>query len=106
MEHDALDSTQGKEEKPKQQRQQEPAKSAAQGQASDPKDAEYHQRIKDALRAIYGDDKEAALAKVEKLTTWEKDGKTIKGNADYRKKTGKGAQILCHQLEKLAGVAA
>ena len=34
VEHDALDSTQGKEEKPKQQRQQESAKSAAQGQTS------------------------------------------------------------------------
>jgi len=82
---------------------QQPSKPAQQPNA-DPKDAEYHERIKDALRAIYGDDKAAALAKVEELTTWEKDGKTIKGNADYRKKTGKGAQILCHQLEKLAGV--
>ena len=82
---------------------QQPSKPTQQPNAG-PEDAEYHERIKDALRAIYGDDKAAALAKGEELTTWEKDGKTIKGNADYRKKTGKGAQILCHQLEKLAGV--
>ena len=90
-----------------QQKQQQPAKSAAQGQSSDPKDAEYHQRIKDALRAIYGDDKAAALDKIEDLTAWtNKDGKAMPGVRDFTKKTGKGAQILCHQLEKLAGVAA
>lgn len=90
----------------KPQKQPQAPRQPAQATTADPKDAEYHQRIKDALRAIYGDDKESALAKVVELTTWEKDGKVIQGNADYRKKTGKAAQILCHNIEKLAGVKA
>lgn len=84
------------------QQRQQPPKPAAPSAPADPKDAEYHDRIKTALKTIYGDDKESALAKVTELTTWEKDGKTIKGNPDYRKKTGKGAEILAHQLEAIA----
>lgn len=103
VEHDALDRTQGKEkEQPKQA-----AKLAAQSATVDPKDAEYHQRIKDALKAQYGDDKQAALDKVEELTSFIPKGKTeaerVKGVRDFTKLTGQRLQILCFTLEKARG---
>lgn len=94
----------------KPQRQHQPAKPAAQIAPVDPKDAEYHQRIKDALKAQYGDDKQAALDKVEELTSFIPKGKTeaerVKGVRDFTKLTGQRLQILCHNVEKLAGVTA
>lgn len=92
----------------KPQRPQQAAKPAAQSATVDPKDAEYHQRIKDALKAQYGDDKQAALDKVEELTSFIPKGKTeaerVKGVRDFTKLTGQRLSILAHNVEKLAGV--
>lgn len=94
----------------KPQRQQQAAKSTQQSTTVDPKDAEYHQRIKDALKAQYGEDKQAALDKVEELTSFIPKGKTeaerVKGVRDFTKLTGQRLSILAHNVEKLAGVTA
>lgn len=103
VEHDALDSTHGKEK---------PQHPAAQGQnpPSQPSpatgaDAEYQERVKVALKAIYGDDKTAALNKVEELTSFVPKGKEekdrVKGVRDFSKLAGKRLEILAHNLEKL-----
>lgn len=90
--------------------QQQAAKPAQQKAASDPKDAEYIERIKDALKAHFGDDKAAALNKVEEMTSFIPKGKTeadrVSGIRDFTKLSGQRLQILCDKLEKLAGVAA
>ena len=62
----------------------------------------YFPRCKVALDTLYGQDVPAKTAKIEELTTWEKDGMPQAGVKDYRKKDGKSLEILCHQLEKLA----
>jgi hypothetical protein len=68
----------------------------------DAKDAEYHGRIKVALRSIYGDDRKAALDKVVELTTFTgKDGAEVAGVRDFTKLTGQRLSILTHSLEKL-----
>jgi len=68
-------------------------------------DAEYQERVKTALKAIFGEDKNAALAKVEELTSFVPKGKTeaekVKGIRDYTKLTGKRLEILAHSIEKL-----
>ncbi len=68
----------------------------------DPKEAEYHERIRGALRQLFGDDKQAALARVEALSTWtDKATGEVKaaGVKDYRQLKGKRLEILCHNLE-------
>jgi len=73
------------------------------------KDAEYIQRIKDALKVLYGDDKVAALNKIEELTSFVPKGKTeasrVKGIREYHKLSGQRLQILCYFVEKLANAA-
>jgi hypothetical protein len=68
-------------------------------------DAAYHERVKTALKAIYCDDKAAALAKVEELTSFIPKGKTeadrVKGIRDFTKLSGQRLSILCHNIEKL-----
>lgn len=90
------------------QKPQQASKSATQGQNLDSKDAEYIQRIKDALKAQFGEDKQAALDKVEELTSFVPKGKTeaerVKGVRDFTKLTGQRLSILAHNVEKLAGV--
>jgi hypothetical protein len=70
-----------------------------------PQDAEYQGRIRMALHALYGDDKAAALAKVEEMTSFIPKGKTeaekVKGIRDFTKISGQRLSILCHNLEKL-----
>lgn len=68
----------------------------------DPKEAEYHERIRGALRQLFGDNKQAALARVEALSTWtDKTTGEVKaaGVKDYRQLKGKRLEILCHNLE-------
>lgn len=69
-------------------------------------DAEYQQRIIAALKAIYGDNKEKALDKVEELTSFIPRGKEekdrVKGVRNFLTLTGKRLEILCHNLEKIA----
>jgi hypothetical protein len=113
VEHDALDSTQGKD---KMEQRKEAARSAAQGQNSgtgntppaSEDDAEYIAEIHGLLKSIFGDDKAGALAKVQELTTFpeKKDGKAtgkmVEGVRDYRTLKGKRLEILCHNLRKLS----
>jgi hypothetical protein len=68
-----------------------------------PADAEYHKRITAALKAIYGDDKNAALAKVEEMTTFTPKGKTepVKGVRNFLTLKGDRAKFLAEKLEKL-----
>lgn len=71
-------------------------------ETGDAKTAEYHQRIRGALRRLFAEDKAAALAHVENLSTWvDKDTGEVKaaGVKDYRKLSGKRLEILCHKLE-------
>jgi len=79
----------------------QPPKSAPQPPAASPDDESYYERIKTALHALHGDDAAEKKLRIIDLTTWEKDGKIIQGNPDYRKKTGKALEILCKNLEKL-----
>jgi len=83
----------------------QPAKPAAPAPNATVDDAAYHERAKVALKAIYGDDKAAALAKVEELTSFVPKGKTeaerVKGIRDYTKLTGQRLSILAHNIEKL-----
>ena len=75
---------------------------------TDPKDAEYLERIKVALHAYYGADRKAALDKVEELTSFIPKGKTeserVKGVRDFTKLSGKRLEILAHAVEKLKPV--
>lgn len=66
------------------------------------KDAEYLDRIKNELRRLFGDDKKAALDKIEELTAFKgKDDQTVAGVRDFTKLKGKRLEILCHNLEKI-----
>lgn len=75
------------------------------GQAP-PQHAEFtadHQRVKDALHRLFGDDKTAALNKVEEMTAFTgKDGKEVSGVRNYLILNGKRLGILADRLEKLA----
>lgn len=63
----------------------------------------YFPRVKAALDTLYGADVEEKKKLIRRLTTFtNKEGKEIQGIDDYRKKDGKGLQILCQQIEKLA----
>lgn len=63
------------------------------------RDAELHERIRGALRQIYGDDKAAALQEVENLTAFTgKDGTPVVGVRDFTKLTGKRLEILAAKL--------
>mgnify|MGYP000864414081 CR=1 FL=1 len=69
---------------------------------ADQKAAEYHDRIRGALRQLFGENKDAALAHCEELSTWaDKTTGEIKarGERDFRKLKGKRLEILCHNLE-------
>jgi hypothetical protein len=83
----------------------QPSKPPVQPPTTSGPDAEYHERAKVALKAIFGDDKQAALSKVEELTSFVPKGKTeadrIKGVRDYTKLAGQRLSILVHNLEKL-----
>ena len=79
----------------------EPA-APAEGKPADPKTAEYHERIRVALRQLHRDDRSRKIAHVEELSTWvDKSTGQVKaaGVKDYRKLTGKRLEILCHKLE-------
>jgi len=59
--------------------------------------------IKAALDKIYGGDVAAKKTLIRRLTTFtNKEGKEIQGIEDYRKKSGKGLEILTKQIEKMA----
>lgn len=85
---------------------QQPPQQPAQSSAPSEKDAEYIQRIKDALKLIYGDDKAAALDKIEELTSFVPKGKTeadrVKGVRDFTKLSGQRLSILAHSVERMA----
>jgi hypothetical protein len=75
-----------------------PEKTAPQNNKRD----EYLERVRGALRCLFGEDKTAALNHVEALSTWtDKSTGEIKmaGEKDYRKLTDKRLEILCHNLE-------
>jgi hypothetical protein len=60
-----------------------------------------HERVKAALRSLYGADKKAALDAVESMTAFKgKDG-PVAGVRDYTKLTGKRLEILADKLEKM-----
>lgn len=63
-------------------------------------DLEYIEDIKGFLKAVYGDDKTAALNKVEELTSFIPKGKTdrVKGVRDFTSLTGKRLEILRNNL--------
>lgn len=66
-------------------------------------DEKYYERIRAALNSLFGNSEESKKAEIIKLTAFpNKDGKIIQGHPDYRKKTGKSLQILCHKLEDMA----
>lgn len=81
----------------------DPPQSPPQAPAIPEGDKDYMQRVKSALRAIYGDDKDSALAKVEELSFIPAKGtyKATPGVRDYTKLSPKRLEILCHNLEKL-----
>lgn len=68
-------------------------------------DAEYIERVKVALKAMYGDDKQSALDKVEVLTSFVPKGKEekdrVSGVRDFTTLKGKRLEILTHSLERL-----
>ncbi|MDY0301422.1 MAG: ERF family protein [Trichlorobacter sp.] len=67
-----------------------------------PKAAEYHERIRGALRQIFNEDKAAALAYVETESRWiDKATGEVKaaGVKDYRKLSEGRAKVLCHKLD-------
>lgn len=62
-----------------------------------------HQRVKDALHRLYGDDKNAALNKIEEMTSFQgRDGNPVKGVRNYLLLSGKRLEILADKLEKLS----
>lgn len=98
VEHDALDSTHGRDTKDEKQG----AKFASQCAAPAGKDAEYQAKVKNALKTIFGEDKTAALDEVERLTTFKgKGGKEVSGVRDFTKLSGKRLEILAHNLERM-----
>jgi hypothetical protein len=62
-----------------------------------------NERIKTALTAIYGKNREAMKSALIELTTWEKDGKTITGKPNYENYSDKQAAVVVKELEKVAG---
>jgi len=79
----------------------EKAPSASNTEA-DTKAAEYHERIRGALRQIFGEDKGAALAYVETESAYvDMATGQIKaaGVKDYRKLSEGRLKVLCHKLE-------
>ncbi|MDY0270182.1 ERF family protein [Trichloromonas sp.] len=65
------------------------------------KDSELHERIRGALRQIYGDDKAAALLEVERLTGFiSRDGTPVAGVKDYTRLSGKRLEILAAKLSE------
>lgn len=61
--------------------------------------SELHERIRGSLRQIYGDDKQAALSEVERLTSFTgKDGTPVAGVKDYTRLSGKRLEILASKL--------
>jgi len=103
VEHDALDSTRGKTDDKKTPPQA--AKQPPQGEPPTDADALYIERVKVALHAVFGTNKERALNKIEEMTSFIPSGKTeaerVKGIRDYTKLKGKRLEILCHNLEKM-----
>jgi hypothetical protein len=99
-----VSSTQSKSTYAKSQSVTERPTSALTGQVpSAGKIDEYHERIRAALRSIFGSDRETALSHVQKLSEWrDKETGEIKavGLKDYRKLSPKRLEILCHTLEK------
>ena len=65
---------------------------------------EYNQRVEEALKRLYAEDKGAMKTKVIELTTWTNNkGETVKGIANYLTiKSDKSVEILCHKLEQLS----
>jgi ERF superfamily len=57
--------------------------------------------IKTALQILYDDNKTAMHDKLVELTTWEKDGKTIKGKANFETYSDKQAAIVLKELNRL-----
>lgn len=102
VEHDALDSTQGKDDT---KTTKERPESQPQPPNTSQADMEYLERTRTALKAIFGDNKERALNKVEEMTSFVPSGKTeadrVKGIRDYTKLKGKRLEILCHGLERM-----
>ena len=102
VEHDALDSTHGKDNP---ENKKEAVKSPAQSNVVSPADQEYIERTRTALKAIFGDNKERALNKIEEMTSFIPKDKTeadrVKGVRDYTKLKGKRLEILVHNLEKM-----
>jgi hypothetical protein len=109
VEHDALDSTNGKDERKANERYEtgkDSGKSGTETAKIDPKDAEYHTRIQTALKTIHGDNKNAALDQVEELTSFIPRGKTeadrVKGVRNFLTLKGDRAKFLAEKLDKLA----
>jgi hypothetical protein len=113
VEHDALDSTQGKdkkeEAKPARVPYQKPASVVSDsdngktGGALTPDQIKFFPRIKIALDSLYGTDTDMKKTLIKRLTAFtNKDGKEIPGIEDYRKKDGMGLKILCSAIEKQA----
>ena len=84
----------------------EPVKPTDPPSSLDAKDAEHIERIKKALKFIYGEDRATALNKVEELTAFIPKGKAeadrVAGVRDFTKLRGQRLTILCHNLEKIA----
>jgi len=69
---------------------------------ADPKETEYHDRIRGALRQLFGQDKDAALSYVESESAWiDKATGEVKapGVKDYRRLSEGRAKVLCNKLE-------
>lgn len=67
-----------------------------------PTQEKYFPRIKTALDTLFADDVTQKKALIKSLTAFtNKDGKQIPGIEDYRRKDGKGLEILCHTIEKM-----
>lgn len=103
VEHDALDSTQGKDQptkqgKPKAETQQQPTKALSGDQAK------YFPRIKAALDTLHGSDIAAKKATIKANTAMKATDKfpAKEGIEDYRTLDGKRVEYLAHALEKLA----
>lgn len=102
VEHDALDGTVGKDKQ--ENKTTAPTKSAPpqQSKQSELSEAQqkYFPRIKAALDSLYGEDVARKKDLIKTLTAWTNgEGKEIPGVEDYRKKDGKGLEILCHKIE-------
>lgn len=105
VEHDALDSTHGKD-KPEAKQPTQAAKSATQSAPPSEADQGHIDRIKTALHTIFGDNKTRALDKVEEMTSFIPKDKTeaerVPGVRDFTKLKGQRLTILCSNLEKMA----